>query len=98
MENTDTFYVRIDNDLNPSLSVNGASVDGASISSSSEIVDGYDNDGVQDTIKFAVSPTGGGITDLNVTVDSPLDIQTGTTAIRLRREWLTVSTGKKPRR
>lgn len=57
------------------LSVNGAVVErvddggGVSISSSASLVDGPDGDGVQDTIRFAVSPTGGGSVDVNARVD-----------------------------
>ncbi|NHN40783.1 hypothetical protein G9C85_03920 [Halorubellus sp. JP-L1] len=70
---TDRFYVEFPNDAN--LSVNGATVtnrsDGSSvaISSSAEVVDGPDEDGVMDTVAFAVSPSGSGKSvDVNATV------------------------------
>lgn len=56
--NTDTFYVEFPNDLNDSISANQASFDNASVTSSIELVDGVDEDGVDDTFRFSTSPTG----------------------------------------
>lgn len=67
--NTDTFQVRFANVLADSLSVNSASTDKASVTSSPELVDGWDNDGVQDTVKFSVSPDGSDKIDLQGMVD-----------------------------
>lgn len=67
--NTDTFYVHFDHNLTDTISVNQASVQGASISSSAEFVGGRDGDEVTDTVRFAVSPDASGNVSVNVTVD-----------------------------
>jgi PGF-CTERM protein len=74
--NSDVFQVVFPNAVGgENLSANSAEVtnvsDGVSITSSIEKVDGPDDDGVMDTLEFAVSPDGGGVVDVraNVSVD-----------------------------
>lgn len=67
--NTDELRVRFPNDLAPNVSLNQASVEGASITSSAELVQGQDNDTVVDTARLAVSPDTSGNVSLNVSVD-----------------------------
>lgn len=74
--NTDRFFVafpdRIAGNLSPNtVSVNNRSDGSAiSISSSKEIVDGPDKDGIKETITFAISPDGGGSVNVSVTVNT----------------------------
>lgn len=56
--NTDALYVEFPNGLNDSISANKASFDNASVTSSIQLVDGVDGDGVDDTFSFSTSPTG----------------------------------------
>jgi len=56
--NTDTIQVTFDNNDIQSLSVNSASANTTSVSSSAQVVDGPDGDGVQDTIEFGLSDPG----------------------------------------
>ena len=72
--NTDTHYVEFPNDLASGLSVNSASVNGsASIAQSAELVDGFDGDGVDDTVRFQTDIDGGGVVALTTTVDVSVD-------------------------
>jgi len=72
--NTDTHYVEFPNALADGLSVNSASVEGsASIAQSAELVDGFDGDGVADTVRFQTDADGGGSTSLGVAVDVSVD-------------------------
>ena len=72
--NTDQFFVELPNELASGLSVSSASVNGsASIAQSAELVDGYDGDGVDDTVRFQTDTDAGGTVPLNVTVDVSVD-------------------------
>ena len=72
--NTDTHFVEFPNVLASGLSVNSASVNGsASIAQSAELVDGFDGDGVADTVRFQTDADGGGSTSLGVAVDVSVD-------------------------
>jgi len=66
---TDTHYVEFPNPLASSLSVNSAESSVTSVTSSPNVVDGSDGDGVQDTVRFATSGDGGGSVDTTLTVD-----------------------------
>ena len=70
---TDTHYVEFPDALASGLSVNSVSANATSITSSPNLVDGYDSDGVDDTVKFATSGDGGGDIPLNLTVDVSVD-------------------------
>ncbi|SDX91212.1 hypothetical protein [Halopenitus persicus] len=67
---TDTHYVEFPNELADGLSPNSADANATSITSSVNLVDGFDGDGVDDTLRFATSGDGGGAIDLNLTVDT----------------------------
>ena len=73
---TDIIRMRFPDEMaEAGLSVNNVVVEnagtggGVSISSSPNLVDGPDGDGIADTVRTAVSPTGGGTVRLNVQVD-----------------------------
>lgn len=67
---TDTHYVEFPDALASGLSVNGASVNSsASIAQSAQLVDGFDNDSTQETVKFKTGDNSGGSISLNVTVN-----------------------------
>jgi len=66
---TDWHYVEFPNELAGSLSVNSADAAGTAVTSSANLVDGFDDDGVDDTVRFATSADGGGSIDTTVTVD-----------------------------
>lgn len=79
--NSDEFFVVFPDKYNSSagtLSPNSESAsdrsDGSSISDSSSLsaVDGPDSDGVQETLRVAYSPTGGGTVNMNLTVNFDL--------------------------
>jgi hypothetical protein len=71
---TDIFYVAFPNELNGSISANQASFETAAVSSSVQLVDGTDADGVDDTFKFETSPSNAqNYTDLNATLDVSVD-------------------------
>jgi len=70
---TDVHYVEFPNALAGNLSVNSASANATSVTSSPNLVDGYDNDGTVDTVRFATSGDGGGDIALNLTVDVDVD-------------------------
>jgi hypothetical protein len=70
---TDRYYVEFPNDLADGLSPNYAAANDTAITSSIQTVDGYDDDGVDDTLTFATSATGGGSIPLNLTVDTGVD-------------------------
>jgi len=74
--NTDVIRVEFPNEwANESLALNGGTVEnatsgaGVGISSSPELVDGPDNDTIQDTVRLAVAPDGSGTVDINVRID-----------------------------
>jgi PGF-CTERM protein/surface glycoprotein (TIGR04207 family) len=71
--NTDWHYVEFPNAVASGLSVNSARANATSITSSPNLVDGFDNDGVDDTVRFATSADGGGTIPLSVTVDVSID-------------------------
>jgi len=89
---TDSIRMRFPDEMaEAGLSVNNVVVEnagtggGVSISSSPNLVDGPDGDGIADTVRTAVSPTGGGTVRLNVQVDITTEAPTvedsaGTTA------------------
>lgn len=54
---TDTFYIHFPEALEGNISVNQASIENVSISSSAELVDGVDNDSIEETVAFSVSPS-----------------------------------------
>jgi surface glycoprotein (TIGR04207 family) len=71
---TDTVNVTFDNAAASGLSVNGVTAEtpgdnSVSITSSPNLVDGPDGDGVDDTIQFAISPDDGGTVDVEFEVD-----------------------------
>ena len=67
--NTDELQIRFPDDLAANVSINQASAEDTSITSSAEMIQGDDNDSVKDTAHFAVSPDTSG----NVTVNASLD-------------------------
>ncbi|MFB6195047.1 MAG: hypothetical protein ABEI80_02670, partial [Haloplanus sp.] len=76
---TDTYYVEFPNELADGLSPNSANANATSITSSISKVEGYDDDGVQDTLTFATSASGGGEINLNVSVDTSVSYPDGET-------------------
>jgi hypothetical protein len=70
---TDRYYVEFPNDLADGLSPNSAEANDTAITSSIQVVDGYDDDGVDDTLTFATSASGGGSIPLNLTIDTGVD-------------------------
>jgi len=66
---TDTMSVEFPNALADSLSANGVSVTNTSVAQSPEVVDGFDGDSVQDTVRFQTDVDGGGAVNATVTVD-----------------------------
>lgn len=71
--NTDTFYVEFPNELNNSVSANQASFDNASVTSSVQLVDGPDADGVDETFRFATSLAEDDTVALKATLDASVD-------------------------
>ncbi|PSG99253.1 MAG: hypothetical protein BRC29_03960 [Nanohaloarchaea archaeon SW_7_43_1] len=67
--NTDELQIRFPDNLARNVSINQASAEDTSITSSAEMIQGDDNDSVRDTAHFAVSPDTSG----NVTVNASLD-------------------------
>ena len=67
---TDTFYIHFPEALEGNISVNQASMENTSISSSAELVDGVDNDSVEETIAFSVSPSDSDNVDTTAYVDA----------------------------
>jgi len=74
---TDWHYVEFPDSLAGNVSVNSATADNASITSSANLVDGYDEDGTDETVKFATSGDGGSDVDLNLTVDASVTYPSG---------------------
>ncbi|MFB6120138.1 MAG: PGF-CTERM sorting domain-containing protein [Halobacteriaceae archaeon] len=66
---TDTMFAAFPNALADSLSVNGVSVANASVAQSPELVDGFDGDGVTDTVRFQTDTDDGGAINATVAVD-----------------------------
>ncbi|OYR69886.1 hypothetical protein DJ71_20975, partial [Halorubrum sp. E3] len=74
---TDWHYVEFPDSLAGNVSVNSANTSGPSVTSSAELVEGYDDDGTDETVKFATSADGGGDVDLNLTVDASVTYPSG---------------------
>ncbi|MFB6072886.1 MAG: PGF-CTERM sorting domain-containing protein [Halobacterium sp.] len=67
---TDKHFVEFPNDLASGLSLNSASVNGsASIASSAELVEGFDDDNTTETVRFQTDTDEGGVVDLRIGVD-----------------------------
>ena len=67
---TDTFYIHFPEALEGNISVNQASIENVSISSSAELVDGVDNDSIEETVTFSVSPSDSDNVDTTAYVDA----------------------------
>ncbi|MFB6101162.1 MAG: CARDB domain-containing protein [Haloplanus sp.] len=67
---TDTHYVEFPNALASGLSVNSVDSSATSITSSPNLVDGFDDDGVTETVEFATSGDAGSTVDTTLTVDA----------------------------
>jgi len=68
--NTDTFYLEFPNELANGLSPNYADANDTSVTESIQLVDGYDGDGKDDTLKFSTGASGGGSIPLELTIDT----------------------------
>jgi len=66
---TDVHYVEFPDALASGLSINSADSNATSITSSANLVDGFDGDGTDDTVKFATSGDGGGGIDATLSTD-----------------------------
>ncbi|WP_435066623.1 hypothetical protein [Haloplanus sp. C73] len=76
---TDVHYIEFPNALASGLSVNYANSTATSITSSANLVDGFDDDGTDDTVKFATSGDGGGGVDTTLSVDTSVTYATSGT-------------------
>ncbi|MFB6302445.1 MAG: PGF-CTERM sorting domain-containing protein [Haloferacaceae archaeon] len=70
---TDTHYIEFPNALAGGLSINSVDANATSVTSSPNLVDGYDNDGTDDTVKFTTGGDEGGDVDLRLTADVSVD-------------------------